>query len=93
MDDKNRFWIGYYHQKARKSIQLTRQRIGHRIKELRESKGMSQRELGKRIDIAYNHIGRIEKGKYNVNLDTLAKIAAALDTEINLICEKAAPES
>ena len=32
--------------------------------------------------IAYNHIGRIERGKYNVTIDTLAVIANALGVRI-----------
>ena len=34
--------------------------------------------------IAFNHIGRIEKGQYNVTLDTLALLADALGMEIGL---------
>lgn len=84
LDDSGRYFIGYYHQKARNSIQLTRQKLGKRIKEIREAKGLSQRELGSMCDIAYNHISRIEAGKYNVSIDTLAKISAALDAEITI---------
>lgn len=83
--DGGRFFIGYYHEKSRHTMQLTRQKIGNRIRELREKKGMTLRELGERCDIAYNHISRIEAGKYNISLDTLAKLSAALDCEITIL--------
>ena len=79
------FWFGYYHTCARGSIMVTRQRIGQRIRELRDAKGLSQRDLENRTGLTHNHISRIENGNYNVSLDTLSKIAAALDADISLL--------
>lgn len=61
-----------------------REDIGRMIKEAREAKGWTLRYLAKLTGIAFNHIGRIEQGKYNVTLDTLALIADALGLEIGL---------
>lgn len=61
-----------------------REDIGRMIKEAREAKGWTLRYLAKLTGIAFNHIGRIEQGKYNVTLDTLALIADALGMEIGL---------
>lgn len=79
------FWFGYYHTKARGSMLITRERIGKRIKEMREAKGLTQRELEERTGLAHNHIARIEAGRYNVSIDTLSKIATALDAEVNIL--------
>ena len=85
LQEQGSYWVGYNHQKAQNSIQLTRQKIGKKVKELRESKGFSQRELAALIGLSHNHICRIESGAYNVNIDTLAKLGAALDAELTII--------
>ncbi len=46
--------------------------------------GVSQRELAKRTDIKQPMIARIEKFESIPRLDTLVKIALALDLKINL---------
>lgn len=56
--------------------------IGQRIKEAREDKGFTLRHLAKLTGIAFNHIGRIERGKYNVTIDTLAVLCHALDLKL-----------
>lgn len=63
----------------------TRQYVGEQLRQLREEQGYSLRDLAELTGIAYNHIGRIEQGRYNVTLDTLAVICDALD--VNIILE------
>lgn len=58
--------------------------VGSKLRELREAKGWTLRDLAKRTGIAFNHIGRIEQGKYNVTIDTIALIAHALGVEIRI---------
>lgn len=62
--------------------QEARKDVGESIRRAREAKGLSQRQLGKLTGLAHNHIGRIERGKYNVTVDTLAVIANALGVKI-----------
>ena len=78
------FWFGYNHQKARGTVLLTRQRIGQRVKELREENGLTQRALAEMADIGYSHLCRIEKGEYNVSIDILSKLSTALGAEIGI---------
>ena len=78
------FWFGYYHTKARGSMLVTRQRLGQRIKQLREERKLSQRELAGMADIGYPHLCRIEKGDYNVSVDILARLGTALGVELTL---------
>lgn len=65
-----------------------RKRIGEAISTMRTIRRMTQAELENRTGILRNHISRIEQGRYSVGLDTLAKIADALDCRIELIDKK-----
>jgi transcriptional regulator with XRE-family HTH domain len=52
---------------------------GNRIKELRESRGITQNELGRLIGHTDVYISQIETGKRRIGLDLLEKIARTLD--------------
>ena len=58
------------------------ERLGLRIRILREQKGWLQRDLAKEADLPVRTIGRIERGEVDVRLSTLAKIAGALGISI-----------
>lgn len=60
-----------------------RERIGRRIAELRAHMGISQAKLAELSGVGYSHIARIEKGRYSVGIDTLAKIGDALGVELD----------
>jgi DNA-binding XRE family transcriptional regulator len=57
---------------------------GKKMKEVRKSIGLSQKELAKRAKISQQLISRIEKGGENVSMITLANIAAALNRKVNI---------
>ena len=61
-----------------------REQIGADLKALRNAKGLTLRKLEELSGITNNHIARIEAGKYNVTIDTLAVILNALDADIKL---------
>lgn len=56
--------------------------VGERIRDFRKEKGLSQEELGEKAGFHFTHIGVVERGEKNASLDTLNKIAEALDVEI-----------
>ena len=56
--------------------------IGSLIAKLREDRGMTQAELGKKIGSTQSVIARIEKGEQNLSTKTLAGLSKALDREI-----------
>ncbi len=58
--------------------------IGKMLAEIRENKGISQRELARRMDIDHAYISRIEKGVINPNIKYLQKIEKVLQVGINL---------
>ena len=59
-----------------------RKRLGERIKALREQQGLSQRKLALMIGSNQTHIWQIENGTVNVGLDTLCRLADALEVNV-----------
>lgn len=57
---------------------ITRQ-LGQRIRDLRNERHMSQEELAFKAGISPAHLGQIERALKNPTIDTVAKIAAALN--------------
>lgn len=62
-----------------------RQRIGQKIKEMRTEANVTLTELSEKTGLDKAHIWRIEAGKYNVGIDTLAVIAKALGREVDFV--------
>jgi transcriptional regulator with XRE-family HTH domain len=56
--------------------------IGERIRELREEKDMSQGEIQKRTGLLRCHISRVENGRTVPGIETLEKMARALDVPL-----------
>lgn len=52
--------------------------IGARIRKQREVQKLSIQEFADKLDIEYNNVIRIEKGRTNLTIGTLIKIANAL---------------
>ena len=59
-----------------------RLRFGQRVRERREEQGLSQRKLALMIGMDNTYLGRIEAGRCNLSIDTMSRIASALDIEI-----------
>lgn len=62
-----------------------RGRIGARIRQLRESKGVEAKQLAILTGIDASNLCRIEQGRYSVGLDILSKISQALGARVDLI--------
>lgn len=62
-----------------------RVRIGERIRQIREDRGMEARDLARLAGIDAANLSRIEKGRYSVGLDILSKIAAVLGKKIDFV--------
>lgn len=67
------------------------QEIADRLREAREAKYLSQRELSRLAGIPQAQISRIESNSVDLRLSSLVAIASALDVEIALIPRKAVP--
>lgn len=59
-------------------------RLGQRFAQIREEKGLTLQQVEELTGLKRQNISRIEGGKYNVGIDILAKVAAALDCKIDI---------
>ena len=56
--------------------------FGKRIKELRRNLGLSQEELAEKAEISSRYLSRVEMGQQFPSIDTLVKLAKALNVEL-----------
>ncbi|MGA2455581.1 MAG: helix-turn-helix transcriptional regulator [Solirubrobacteraceae bacterium] len=64
------------------------QKLGAAIRAEREQQGFSQEGFAARAGIDRSYFGAIERGRFNVTLDTLAKIAKGLDVPAWTLLER-----
>ena len=65
--------------------QRERTRIGEKIRQIRNEKGIEARDLARLANIDPANLSRIEKGKYSVGLDILSKLVFALGYHIDIV--------
>jgi transcriptional regulator with XRE-family HTH domain len=75
---------------TKKGIKTLRQKalpadMRRALKEVREERGWSQRELGRRLGIAQRHISGIESGKIVPRYDTLLELVRMLDRDLMMV--------
>jgi transcriptional regulator with XRE-family HTH domain len=66
-------------------------RIGKILKDLRETRRLTQEDIAELIGKTAGAVGQLERGMIYPNYDTLAKIINALDVDANLFFFKEAP--
>ena len=57
-------------------------KIGQRIKELRETAAMSQKDLSYSADLDRSYIASVENGQRNISIVNIEKIATALGASL-----------
>ncbi|MBS1585485.1 MAG: helix-turn-helix transcriptional regulator [Bacteroidetes bacterium] len=62
-------------------------RFGKHLRELRESKGLTQEQLANLCDIEYSQISRIELGKINTTISTLFLLAQHLKVTVKQLVD------
>jgi transcriptional regulator with XRE-family HTH domain len=62
--------------------ELTRIKIGFRIKKLRKATGLSQEKFANAHDLDRTQVSRLERGVSNIELNTLVMFIRALDTTL-----------
>jgi repressor LexA len=67
--------------------------IGDRIREARQARGISLRQLADQVDIHYSHLSKIENGKDSIGRDALVRIAEELGADTDLMLGEAGHES
>lgn len=58
-----------------------RERVARNLRRLRQEKSVSQEELAHRAQVNRNYVGMVEREEYSVSIDTLEKLATALDVD------------
>ncbi|MFM9277993.1 helix-turn-helix domain-containing protein [Paenibacillus jiagnxiensis] len=66
-------------------MEQTLKRIGRRIRAFRKLKGLTQEQLAELVGTNFSYIGKIERGEYNVKIQTLEKIANALGVRLSAL--------
>lgn len=56
--------------------------IARQVIRLRACRGLSQEELAARIGTSHSQVSRIESGQHKTNVETLRRIAEALDSDL-----------
>ena len=56
--------------------------VGFNIRKIREEKGLSQEKLAALADLHRAYVGQIERGKKNIGLKNLERIAKALNVNV-----------
>jgi transcriptional regulator with XRE-family HTH domain len=69
------------------------QLVGHKLRELRKERKLTQVELSARLGIQQSDLSRMEKGEYRVSLDTLFRALAEFKMSIGEFFEGVAQES
>lgn len=65
---------------------MDKRNLGQRVKHLREQNNLTQKELAEKAGITRNYISSIETGRYSPSIETLQKIADALEeTVLNIL--------
>lgn len=62
--------------------EILKRKIGLIIRSIREDKNLSIMDLADMLDIEYNNLIRIEKGRTNPTIITLYKIGQALNVKL-----------
>lgn len=68
--------------------------VGKKIRNIRIHRGMTQKELGEKLGgVSQQQIGRWENGKVNPKINTIQKIATALNVNINELLQSPLDDS
>lgn len=57
--------------------------VGNRIRDIRKSRNLSQQQLAEKADTHHSYIGDLERGNRNITLQSLEKIANALEVDVS----------
>ena len=62
---------------------MSNKKVGELIRSLRKERGVSLRELAKKVNVSFVNISHIENGKVETSKETLRQIAQALNYDID----------
>ncbi len=62
-------------------------RIAWHVRSLRSSKGLTQEAVAHRAGLVLRHFQKIEAAEVNVTIDSLIKVAGALDVDVSVLLQ------
>ncbi|QJD81550.1 helix-turn-helix domain-containing protein [Spirosoma rhododendri] len=62
-----------------------KEQVAELIRESRKARGLTLKELGERIGVAESTVSLYESGKQNLTIETLKKVADALDLQFEAV--------
>lgn len=62
--------------------------VGANIRAVRAERELSQEEIAHRVDISTTYFGQVERGRRNVTIEVLGKIADALGVDIERLLRR-----
>ncbi len=65
----------------------TREKIGRKVRELRDERGLTQRQLAERAGVSPMTVSRTERGNHAPSTNTLAKLAGGLDVPLSALLD------
>ena len=63
------------------------EKLGKNLKRIRTSKGISQGDIARSLEVSRGFVSNIENGKTNPTLTTIAKLAKAVNVSANELLE------
>jgi transcriptional regulator with XRE-family HTH domain len=63
--------------------------LGEAMRSARRERGYNQEALARRSGLDRSYYGAIERGEFNVSLDTMVKLAAGLDVRVSELLRRA----
>lgn len=61
--------------------------VGERLRSYRNRAGLSQDELAEKSGLHHTYIGQLERGEKNATLESIEKVAKALDLPLEILFE------
>ena len=61
--------------------------LGERLRAYRTQRGWSQEEMAERADLHTTYIGQLERGEKNATIESISKVAAALNISLSKLFE------
>lgn len=62
--------------------------LGQRIRNYRTARGLSQEKLAELSGVHHTYVGQVERGEKNATIESIEKIATALNISLSTLFEK-----
>ena len=66
-----------------------REIVGNNIRTCRTNAGMTLEELAEKAELSWPYLSEVERGRENISLDKLARLAQALNVSLSKLVENA----